>query len=41
MAVDFTARIRDTLKFDSIEALVEEIRRDVVRTRELTTERTS
>ncbi|MEO3828633.1 bifunctional riboflavin kinase/FAD synthetase [Actinomadura sp. B10D3] len=36
MAVDFTARIRDTLKFDSIEALIEEMHRDVVRAREIT-----
>mgnify|MGYP001267350204 CR=1 FL=1 len=36
MAVDFQARIRDTLKFDSIDALVEEMRRDVERAREIT-----
>ncbi|HEX2313102.1 MAG TPA: bifunctional riboflavin kinase/FAD synthetase [Thermomonospora sp.] len=36
MAVDFTARIRDTLKFDSVEALIEEMHRDVARARELT-----
>ncbi|ACY98864.1 MULTISPECIES: bifunctional riboflavin kinase/FAD synthetase [Thermomonospora] len=36
MAVDFTARIRDTLKFESVEALVEEMHRDVARARELT-----
>ncbi|REE99206.1 riboflavin kinase/FMN adenylyltransferase [Thermomonospora umbrina] len=36
MAVDFAVRIRDTLKFDSVEALVEEMRRDVDRARELT-----
>ncbi|MEU8340331.1 riboflavin kinase / FMN adenylyltransferase [Actinomadura meyerae] len=36
MAVDFTARIRDTLKFDSIDALIEEMRRDVDRAREIT-----
>ncbi|MFB4316652.1 bifunctional riboflavin kinase/FAD synthetase [Actinomadura sp. 21ATH] len=36
MAVDFEARIRDTLKFDSIEALIEEMHRDVARARELT-----
>lgn len=36
MAVDFVARIRDTLKFDSIQALVEEIHRDVARAREIT-----
>ncbi|MQY02848.1 bifunctional riboflavin kinase/FAD synthetase [Actinomadura macrotermitis] len=35
MAVDFTDRIRDTLKFDSIEALIEEMHRDVARAREL------
>ncbi|RAY11987.1 bifunctional riboflavin kinase/FAD synthetase [Actinomadura craniellae] len=37
MAVDFTARIRDTLKFNSVEALIEEMHRDIARTRELTT----
>jgi riboflavin kinase/FMN adenylyltransferase len=36
VAVDFIARIRDTLKFDSIEALVEEMHRDVERSREIT-----
>ncbi|MCP9954520.1 bifunctional riboflavin kinase/FAD synthetase [Actinomadura madurae] len=36
MAVDFTARIRDTLKFDSIEALIEEMHRDVAQAREIT-----
>ncbi|MFC5181008.1 bifunctional riboflavin kinase/FAD synthetase [Actinomadura harenae] len=36
MAVDFLARIRDTLKFDSIEALIEEMHRDVARARDLT-----
>jgi riboflavin kinase/FMN adenylyltransferase len=36
VAVDFTARIRDTLKFDSVEALIEEMHRDVARARELT-----
>ncbi|WP_225993586.1 bifunctional riboflavin kinase/FAD synthetase [Actinomadura rudentiformis] len=36
MAVDFEARIRDTLKFDSIEALIEEMHRDVDRAREIT-----
>jgi riboflavin kinase/FMN adenylyltransferase len=36
VAVDFAVRIRDTLKFDSIEALVAEIRRDVDRAREIT-----
>jgi riboflavin kinase / FMN adenylyltransferase len=36
VAVDFAVRIRDTLKFDSIEALVAEMRRDVDRAREIT-----
>jgi riboflavin kinase / FMN adenylyltransferase len=36
VAVDCAVRIRDTLKFDSIEALVAEIRRDVDRAREIT-----
>jgi riboflavin kinase/FMN adenylyltransferase len=36
MAVDFLARIRDTLKFDSVDALVDEMHRDVARARELT-----
>jgi riboflavin kinase/FMN adenylyltransferase len=36
MAVDFQARIRDTLKFDSIDALIEEMHRDVARAREIT-----
>ncbi|MFG1999523.1 bifunctional riboflavin kinase/FAD synthetase [Spirillospora sp. NPDC048911] len=36
MAVDFEARIRDTLKFESIEALIEEMHRDVDRAREIT-----
>jgi riboflavin kinase/FMN adenylyltransferase len=35
VAVDFVARIRDTLRFDSIEALVEEMHRDVERSREI------
>ncbi|MEV4255715.1 bifunctional riboflavin kinase/FAD synthetase [Spirillospora sp. NPDC049652] len=38
MAVDFLARIRDTLKFDSVEALIEEMHRDVSRARDLTAE---
>lgn len=33
--LDFAARLRDELKFDSVEELVEQIRRDVARTREL------
>jgi riboflavin kinase/FMN adenylyltransferase len=36
VSVDFTARLRDTLKFDSVEALVDQMRRDVDRARELT-----
>jgi riboflavin kinase / FMN adenylyltransferase len=36
VGVDFVARLRDTLKFDSIEALVEQMHRDVDRARELT-----
>ncbi|MFC6881017.1 bifunctional riboflavin kinase/FAD synthetase [Actinomadura yumaensis] len=36
VGVDFQARIRDTLKFDSIEALIEEMHRDVARAGELT-----
>ncbi|MFS2293953.1 MAG: bifunctional riboflavin kinase/FAD synthetase [Actinomadura sp.] len=36
MAVDFTVRIRDTLKFDSVDALVEQMHRDVDQIRELT-----
>lgn len=36
MGVDFVARIRDTLKFDSIKALVTEMHRDVDRAREIT-----
>ncbi len=35
-AVDFLDRIRDTLKFDSVDALVAEMNRDVARARELT-----
>src|SRR5512139_1175133 len=38
MGADFVARIRDTLKFDSIEALVTEMRHDVDRAREITDE---
>ncbi|GAA3949719.1 bifunctional riboflavin kinase/FAD synthetase [Actinomadura viridis] len=36
MAVDFQVRIRDTLKFDSVEALVEQMHRDVERIRRIT-----
>ncbi|HEY7489172.1 MAG TPA: bifunctional riboflavin kinase/FAD synthetase [Streptosporangiaceae bacterium] len=36
VAVDFAERIRDTLKFDSIAALVAEMHRDVARAREIT-----
>ncbi|MFP3969541.1 bifunctional riboflavin kinase/FAD synthetase [Actinomadura fulvescens] len=39
MAVDFEVRIRDTLKFESIEALIEEMHRDVDRAREITSGR--
>jgi riboflavin kinase / FMN adenylyltransferase len=35
-AIDFTARLRGTLRFDSVEALVEQMRDDVDRARELT-----
>jgi riboflavin kinase/FMN adenylyltransferase len=35
-AIDFTARLRGTLRFDSVDALVEQMRRDVDRARELT-----
>jgi len=38
VSVDFTARLRDTLKFDSVEALVERMGEDVDRARELTRE---
>jgi riboflavin kinase / FMN adenylyltransferase len=34
-AIDFAARLRGTLRFDSVGALVEQMRRDVDRTREL------
>ncbi|WP_283134340.1 bifunctional riboflavin kinase/FAD synthetase [Rhizohabitans arisaemae] len=36
VAVDFGARLRDTLKFDSIEALIEQMHRDVEQARDLT-----
>jgi riboflavin kinase/FMN adenylyltransferase len=36
VGVDFAVRIRDTLKFDSIDALIEEMHRDVARAREIT-----
>jgi riboflavin kinase/FMN adenylyltransferase len=35
VALDFSARIRDTLRFDSVEALTEEMHRDVARAREI------
>ncbi|HZE32450.1 MAG TPA: bifunctional riboflavin kinase/FAD synthetase [Actinoallomurus sp.] len=38
VSVDFTARLRDTLKFDSVDALVERMRHDVDQARELTQE---
>ncbi|MFC4529622.1 bifunctional riboflavin kinase/FAD synthetase [Sphaerisporangium dianthi] len=37
VVVDFTARLRETLKFDSIEALIEQMRRDVDEARRLLT----
>jgi riboflavin kinase / FMN adenylyltransferase len=36
VGVDFVARLRDTLKFDSVDALVEQMRHDVDRARALT-----
>ncbi|XRQ03545.1 bifunctional riboflavin kinase/FAD synthetase [Actinomadura welshii] len=36
MAADFTTRIRDTLKFDSVEALIDQMHRDVDEIREIT-----
>ena len=36
-AIDFTHRLRGTLRFDSVDALVEQMRRDVDLARELTT----
>jgi riboflavin kinase/FMN adenylyltransferase len=38
VGVDFTARLRDTLKFDSVEALIDQMRRDVDQARDLTRE---
>jgi riboflavin kinase / FMN adenylyltransferase len=35
-AIDFSARLRGTLRFDSVDALVEQMRRDVDQARELT-----
>jgi riboflavin kinase / FMN adenylyltransferase len=35
-AIDFTARLRGTLRFDSVDELVEQMRRDVDQARELT-----
>jgi riboflavin kinase / FMN adenylyltransferase len=35
LTLEFVQRLRDELKYDSIEALVEQIRRDVAQTREL------
>jgi riboflavin kinase/FMN adenylyltransferase len=34
-AIDFTNRLRGTLRFDSVDALVEQMRHDVDRVREL------
>ncbi|WP_055481647.1 bifunctional riboflavin kinase/FAD synthetase [Sphaerimonospora mesophila] len=36
VAVDFAERLRDTLRFDSVEALIEQMHRDVARAREVT-----
>jgi riboflavin kinase / FMN adenylyltransferase len=36
VAVDFTARLRGTVRFDSVEALIEQMHRDVADTRALT-----
>lgn len=36
VAVDFGARLRDTLRFDSIEALIEQMHDDVARARAFT-----
>jgi riboflavin kinase / FMN adenylyltransferase len=36
VGLSFTARLRDTLRFDGVEALVEQMARDVERTREVT-----
>jgi riboflavin kinase/FMN adenylyltransferase len=36
VGVDFHARLRDTLKFDSVEALIEQMNRDVDETRRIT-----
>ena len=38
VAVDFVERLREMEKFDSVEALLEQMHRDVDRTRELLTE---
>ena len=38
VAVDFVDRLREMEKFDSVEALLEQMHRDVDRTRELLTE---
>jgi riboflavin kinase / FMN adenylyltransferase len=38
VAVDFAARLHDTIKFESIEALVDQIEQDVADTRRITTE---
>jgi riboflavin kinase / FMN adenylyltransferase len=35
-AIDFAARLRGTLRFDSVDALVEQMHRDVDQVRELT-----
>jgi riboflavin kinase/FMN adenylyltransferase len=40
-AIDFTARLRGTLRFESVDALVEQMRRDVDMVRDLTTRESS
>lgn len=35
VTLDFVARLRDELKYDSVQALIEQIERDVIQTREL------
>jgi riboflavin kinase / FMN adenylyltransferase len=35
LKLEFVARLRDELKFDSVEALVEQMHRDVKQTREI------
>jgi riboflavin kinase/FMN adenylyltransferase len=37
VGLSFTARLRDTVRFDSVDALVAQMDQDVARTRELVT----